>query len=93
MKLAYKKAIVAVGKLDPSFMRRIADLETPGRRIIARNPKDLYKTTPSLIGFAEQLEGGWWLDTNLSKQQAISRLMMICRVTGLDFGSDVEATF
>ena len=93
MKLAYKRAIIAMAKLDASFLTRLGELETPGRRVVAKSAEKLYKTTPSLITFAEPLERGWWIDTNLSRQQAVSRLMMACKVAGLDFGTDVRVAF
>lgn len=93
MKLAYKRAIIALAKERPSFLQRLSELETPGRRLVAKVPSDLYKATPSLVTFAEPLEKGWWIDTNLSRQQAISRLMMACGVANLDYGTDVVAAF
>jgi hypothetical protein len=93
MKLAYKRAIAAMAKADPNFLQRLGELETPGRRIVARSAERLYKSTPSLISFAEPLERGWWIDTNLSRQQAISRLMMACRVANLEYGIDVRVAF
>jgi len=93
MKLAYKKAISAIARDRPHFLQRLSELETPGRRLVARAPAQLYKSTPSLVTFAESLERGWWIDTNLSRQQAISRLMMACRVANLDYGTDVTVAF
>ena len=93
MKQAYKRAIVALAKERPNFLQRLSELETPGRRLVAKTPAQLYKTTPSLVTFAEPLERGWWIDTNLSRQQAISRLMMACRVANLNYGTDVIAAF
>ena len=82
-----------MAKDRPNFLQRLSELETPGRRLVAKVASHLYKTTPSLVTFAEPLEKGWWIDTNLSRQQALSRLMMACRVANLDYGTDVVAAF
>lgn len=93
IKQAYKRAILALAKDRPHFLQRLGEIETPGRRLIAKTPAQLYKNTPSLVSFAEPLDRGWWIDTNLSRQQAVSRLMMACRIAGLDYGTDVIAAF
>ncbi len=93
MKLAYKKAILALAATDRTFLQRLSLEETPARRIVATEPQNLYKASPGLVTYAERLDEKWWIDLNLSSQQASSRLAIACKVANLKFGSDLRIEF
>lgn len=84
---------------DPEFMARFApQVEgkqktadgTPKRRLVARNPDDLY-TNPKLVQNASRnLGNGWWLATNNSTALKRKYIQTACEVAGVKFGSQLR---
>ena len=59
---------------DPTFMERFyVAATTKSRRLVSRNRSDLYDKT-HLVEHAMKLENGWWLGTNLSRNQIRSHI-------------------
>ena len=86
---AYTTCLLKLGELDPQLFERLARVTTRSRRIVARNPTDLYLRKPGLAErYAARLTGPWWVDTNLSRAQCEQRLRKACEVAGLQFGGD-----
>ena len=89
LKEAYTNCLRKLGELDPQFFERLSRVTTRSRRVVARNPTDLYLKKPALAEkFAAPLTGPWWVDTNLSRPQCEQRLRMACEVVGIQFGRD-----
>lgn len=94
LKSAYMSCLRKLAHLDSHIIERLAEIETRARRIVARNPSDLYLRKPELAEkFAAQLTDHWWVDTNLSRQQCERRLQTACDVAGLKFRSDLVLDF
>lgn len=94
LKSAYRNCLLEFAAQDPAFLSNLSKEETSARRIVATDPKELYKKTPHLADeFAEVLTEGWWYDTNLSQQQVESRLQTACKVADLKFGVDLTLIF
>ena len=90
LKDAYLLCLRLLSKLDPDFMENLSKKETRARRIVAQRKEDLYKNNPRLAEeFAVRLLEGWWVDTNLSRNQIQNRLKAACEVAGIRFGSDL----
>ena len=84
----------ALTKLDPTFPERFAGLPKHGRtrRYLARKPEDLYPGRPDLSReHSLQLKSGWWLGTNHSRATIMQIIQMACGVSGLHYGTDLEA--
>ena len=77
---------------DSGFMERFADkTASPKRRLVARNPRDLYPYSPHLQDqHARNLGNGWWLGTCLNAATIRSRIKTACEVAGVKFGSDLK---
>ena len=89
LKEAYTKCLLKLGELDSQFYDRLSEQATRSRKIIAKNPTDLYAKKPGLAEkHAHRLAGPWWVDTNLSRPQCEKRLRMACEVAGLQFGGE-----
>lgn len=94
LKSAYRSCLLELAAQDPAFLPNLSKEETSARRIVATDPKELYKKTPHLADeFAEVLTEGWWYDTNLSQQQVESCLQTACKVADLKFGADLTLIF
>ena len=63
---------------------------TPKRRLVARNPDDLY-TDPKLVRNASRNLGNeWWIGTNYSNDQKLKFIRIACEVAGVKFGSQLK---
>ena len=94
LKGAYLGCLRALAELQPGFLEELGKLSTRARRIVAREPRDLFLKKPELAAkFAEPLCGDWWADTNLSRQQCERRLKSACDVAQIIFGQDLVLEF
>ncbi len=94
LKTAYMSCLRKLAELDHQFLDELSKEKTRSRKIIARDPKELYLKTPGLSEkFAVHLMGQWWIDTNLSQSQVEWRLEQACAVADLQFGSDLVLDF
>lgn len=91
---AYKRCLMELATMDGQFLEKLAERRTRARRIVARDPRDLYLRTPKLAEkFADRLIGPWWFDVNLSQEQVENRVEIACDVAGLQFGEDLKLEF
>ncbi len=77
---------------DRTFLDRFVALPKHGakRRYVARNREDLYPGRPDICKNASyQLESGFWVGTNYSKNAMRRILITACDVARLKFGSDL----
>ena len=94
---AHLACIEQLADLDDSFLPRLAQRATQARRLIARNPQDLYIRSPELYRdhAAPLAVNGetWWIDTSLSGPACEKRIETMCEVAGLQFGKDLVLEF
>ena len=82
--------IVKFDREDSTFMERFYVASTTrSRRLVSRNRSNLYDKT-HLAEHAMKLENGWWLGTNLSRNQIRSHIKTACTVAGIEFGKDLS---
>lgn len=94
LKDAYLGCLRALAESEPRFLDKLGALSTRARRIVAREPEDLFLRKPELARkFAVPLCRGWWADTNLSRQQCENRLKLACDVAEITFGRDLVLEF
>ena len=91
LKEAYVACLLELAKLGGDFLDRLAAAHTKSRRIIAKDPEDLYQRNPALAEkFAVRLIEPWWVDVNLSRSQVELRLKHACAILGLSFGPGAD---
>ena len=75
----------------PEFMERFAvKTISRNRKLVARNPTDLYEKSHLVDKHSKDLRNGWWLGTNLSKAQVRGHIETACGVAGVSFGSQLK---
>ncbi len=75
-----------------TFLERFVSLPKHGRtrRFVARNREELYPGRPDLAKeFSHEFKPGWWVGTNVSKQQIRKIIKLACEVARLNFGSQL----
>jgi len=91
MKDAYRQLLLKLDELSPNFIERFAVERARSRKFVAREPSDLYDSSPHLAkDHAQLLKDGWYFDTNLSTEQVASRAKIAARIAGLSYGRDVK---
>ena len=84
LKEALKKTMMEIEDAQPGFFEKLSLHRTSrGRRIIARTADELYPGKPQLVqNCAERLNGRWWFDTNISRDQCAKYLEVIGKIGG-----------
>lgn len=94
LKEAYLKCLRLLSERFPTLLTSLSKVKYTNRRIISRDPLDLYLKSPHLAEkHAEKLTGDWWIDLNLNQRQVELRLDTACQNAGLKFGSDLQLDF
>lgn len=84
LKELLRRVILVLETEQPGFVERLSEYATPkGRRIVARQPWQLYPRSPQLAEYAERLEGNWWYDTNLGRRQVASYMKSFAQMARL----------
>ncbi|RJF93896.1 hypothetical protein [Sphingomonas cavernae] len=88
---AYRSLLLALANDDSGFLARFAEERSRSRRYVSKDPSALYDKSPQLAkDHARELIAGWYVDTNLSKEQVVQRLKAAARVANLTYGIDVQ---
>ena len=85
----------AFGKLasaHPSLCEQFSERHRgKTRRYLAATRKELYPGAPKFEKYSVQLPNRWWLATNCSNSDKLTRIRWACEVAGLEFGRDLVA--
>ena len=91
---AYLKCLNIIASNHPEFLAKFSQMNSRARRYIAKNPVELYKNSPHLVDqHAKRFIGDWWIDTNLSQDQVVTRLEDAAQCASLVFGVDLKLDF
>lgn len=82
----FARCVDVIHELDPSAIERLAGKKTHARRYVARRSEDVHLKSHHL----ETMEtgSGWWISTNVSKQQVITAMRLLASEANLAFGQD-----
>jgi hypothetical protein len=88
---AYLVILTALIRHKASLLQLLATEGSARRRWVARSPEALFVTAPHLASeHAHQIAPDWYIDTNVSRAQIVSRLTVAARLAGYSFGEDVR---
>lgn len=84
LKELLRRSMLYLARVRPRFLETVATHATRrGRRLIARTPEALYPSSPHLAGLAEKVDGQWWYDTNVNRQQVQAYIRALCEMAGI----------
>jgi hypothetical protein len=84
LKELLRASLLACAKTSPGFLDALSRVSTRrGRHIIARSPQEIYPQSPQLAEYAEKLDGNWWFDTNVGREQVAGYLRTMARLARL----------
>lgn len=82
------KGLRELEKFHPGMLDNLSNIKPRSRRIVARNPSDLFDKTHLAKDHAEQLLPGWWYGTNNSARETQTWLKRACSLSGLNWGRE-----
>jgi hypothetical protein len=82
------KALCALEDARPGTLEKLAHVRPCTRRIVARQPRDLFVKDHLVNRFAQRLTHGWWYGTNNSRRETTAWLRRTCTCAGLDWGTE-----
>ncbi len=87
---AYLVILTGLVRHKASLFQLLAAEGTARRRWIAPSPEGLFVSAPHLASLhAHRIAPDWFVDTNVSRAQIVTRLTVAARLAGYRFGEDV----
>jgi hypothetical protein len=91
LKMAYITILSQLVKKRPSLFQSLLREGSARRRWIALTPEALFPLSPHLVRqHAYKIAPGWFIDTNLSRQQIEARVAKAAELAGLHWGDSVQ---
>ena len=91
LKDAYLVILTALVRHKASLFQLLAVEGTERRRWISPSAEALFVTSPHLApDHAHEIAPNWFVDTNVSRVQIISRLTAACQLAGVRYGEQVS---
>lgn len=92
------KELLAVGlktieATHPTMLDRLAQIRPRTKRIVGRDPADLFDQQDLADKYAERLCEGWWYGTNNSADETNTWLRRAAELAGLKWGVDISTSF
>jgi hypothetical protein len=86
------KGLRTIEKFRPGSLERLSQVKPRTKRIVARDPRDLFDQHKLVEDYAEKLLDGWWFGTNNSRDETIAWLRRGCELSGLRWGQDFSTS-
>jgi hypothetical protein len=85
-------ALIGIEKAVPGTLEKLTHVKPRSRRIVARDPKDLFEKPHLARDYAEKLADGWFYGTNNSANETSAWLQRACAHAGLRWGEDFKTS-
>jgi hypothetical protein len=76
----------------PSTLEKLSHIKPRSRRIVARDPKELFDKDHLAKDYAEKLKDGWYYGTNNSANETNSWLERACSCAGLKWDTEFKTS-
>ena len=77
---------------QPGTLDKLSRVKKRTKRIVARNPGELFDQPELSAKYAERLSDAWWYGTNNSAAETKTWLERGCEIAGLRWGTDFRMT-
>ena len=85
-------SLKAIEAACPGTLEKLSHIKPRSRRIVARDPKDLFDEGHLADEYSEKLTEGWWYGTNNSADGTKAWLQRACSCAGLKWGKDFKTS-
>ncbi len=92
LKEILSEGLRAMEKYRPGTLDELSTIIPRSKRIVSRDPEQLFKK-PSLVQkYSEKLVDGWWFGTNNSTDETLTWLRRGADIAGLEWGKDIATS-
>lgn len=92
LKELLSSGLIEIEKARPGTLEKLSKLKPSTKRIVCKDPNDLFETPGLAEKFGQQLLDGWWYGTNNSAQETDAWLQRACECAGLVWGKDIKTS-
>ena len=82
----------ALEKVKPGTLEKLSKVKKSTKRIVAKNPSDLFDTPGLSETYSQKLMDGWSYGTNNSAQETNAWLERACEAAGVKWGKDFSTS-
>jgi hypothetical protein len=86
------EGLKAIEALRPGTLAKLSEVKSRTRRIVARDPRELFDKTHLAEKHVSKLMDGWYYGTNNSAQETNRWLREGAELAGLRWGKDISTT-
>ncbi len=79
--------------IRPGTLDELTKIMPRSKRIVSRDPKQLFKNPEMVRMFSEKLVDGWWFGINNSAAETLTWLRRGADIAGLEWGKDGKTSF
>lgn len=90
LKSLLREALRQINYHDAQALPKLSRIKPRSRRIVAREPKDLFDQPHLVEEYAERLDSHWFYGTNNSAQETEAWLKRACECANLEWGKDFK---
>ncbi len=87
------EGLMALEKCQPGMLEKLSAIKPRTKRIVARNPEDLFDRVDQSAEYSEPLMDGWWYGTNNSAEETRTWLTRGAEIAGLKWDKDISISF
>ncbi len=84
----FGNVIDVVDSVAPELVEKFSQTGSSRRRYVSRDRQDVHIGRPDLP--VMRTRSGWWVSKNVNRQQTVSQLRKLCKMTGLEWRKDMR---
>lgn len=93
LKETLSEGLKALKKIHPGTLDKLTTIMPRSKRIVSRDPNQLFKKPDLVHRYSEKLVDDWWFGTNNSTNETLTWLRRGADIAGLVWGEDIETSF
>lgn len=86
------EGLKAIEQSKPGTLEKLSHIKPRSRRIVAREPRQLFASDHLIKDYAEKLMDGWWYGTNNSASETNAWLERACNCAGVTWNGDFKTS-
>lgn len=89
LKGVLSEGLKSLERLHPGTLDELSTIRPRSKRIVSRDPEQLFKKPELVQKYSEKLVDGWWFGTNNSSDETLTWLRRGAEIAGLEWGKDI----
>lgn len=89
LKEVLSEGLKALERCHPGMLNELSAIMPRSKRIVSRDPEQLFKNPELVRKYSEKLVSGWWFGTNNSSDETVAWLRRGAKIAGLEWGKEI----